>query len=120
MSLGNVWMGSMAAKTLTGQQALNAGVLTMITTALSVLSVVDRVVVHLGGATTETLTISLNPVDGANFNTVIYRVSTSGFTSFFYQPDRPLFLYPGDQLNVNVSNGNAAAVTVYASILTLY
>lgn len=119
MSLGNVWLGQMQAKTLTAVSTLSIAAFSMETTALSVLSVLDRAVFKATGGMTETLTIALRPNEGTQYCTVIYRTSTSGYTSFFYQPDRPLFLYPGDQLVTTVSAGNTTG-TVYGDVLVLY
>jgi hypothetical protein len=74
--------------------------------------------VKVAAACTETMMVCLVPYVGTAYSTVLFAASTSGHTSFFYQPDRPLYLYPGDQLKVNVSNGGASG-QIYGTILAL-
>jgi hypothetical protein len=63
----------------------------------------------------ETLTVTLKPAAGSGYEVTLYTVSTNGQTSITYFPSRPLFLYPGDTVTLNITNNNhtgSAAVTM--------
>lgn len=119
MAIGNIWLGSMQSVTISEAQNLTANSFNMATVVLSVPSVVDQVLIQVAVACTETMMISKVPVTGTEYSTVLYAANTSGHSSFFWQPDRPLIQAPGDQLKVNVSNGNATGL-IYGTLLTLY
>ena len=119
MAIGNLWLGSVSAVEIAGAQNLATNTFNMVTTVLSVPSVVDQVLIQVAVACTETLTIAKVPAAGTQYSTIIFASSTSGHSSFFWQPDRPLIQYPGDLLKVNVSNGNATG-QIYGSLITLY
>jgi len=118
MAVGNIWLGSVVAGQPTGSQNLATNSFNLTVGALSVPSVVDQVMVKIAAACTETLTISKVPAAGTAYSTVVYAVNTSGHTSFFWQPDRPIFQYPGDYLRINVSNGNLSG-QIYAAVVTI-
>ena len=118
MSLGNIWLGSTVVGETAGAQNLATNSFNMTVGVLSVPSLVDQVLIKVAVACTETLTISKVPASGTSYSTVVYTVNTSGHSSFFWQPDRPLFQYPGDYLKLNVSNGNATG-QIYATVVTI-
>lgn len=118
MAIGNEWLGSISMVTVTQGQNLATNSFNMGTVVYSVPAVVDRVTVKVAVQATETLSISLVPYVGTAYSTILFAASTSGHTSFFWQPDRPMYLYPGDVLNVNVSNGNLTG-QIYGTILAL-
>lgn len=118
MTLGNVWLGSVSLVSITGSQNLATNSFNMGTVVYSVPAVVDRVTVKVAVTCTETMQISLVPYVGTAYSTILFAASTSGHTSFFWQPDRPLYLYPGDVMNVNVSNGDASG-QIYGTILAV-
>ena len=118
MSIGNVWLGATVLYEPTGSQDLATNSFNLTVGNLSVPSVVDQVMVKIAVACTETLTISRVPAAGTAYSTVIYAAQTSGHSSFFWQPDRPLMQYPGDYLNINISNGNSTG-QIYAAVITL-
>lgn len=119
MTIGSIWLGSVQQVSYNAAQNLATSSFNMNTVVLSVPSVVDQVLIKVAAACTETLTISKVPVAGTQYCAVIFRTSTSGHTSFFWQPDRPLLQAPGDLLQVNISNGGASG-QIYGSILSIY
>lgn len=118
MTLANVWLGSVSMVTVTGGQDLATNSFNISTPVYSVPAVVDRITVKVAVTCTETLAISLTPYVGTAYSTILYAASTSGHSSVFWQPDRPLYLYPGDVLNVNVSNGDLSG-QIYGTILAV-
>lgn len=106
MTIGNIWLGSMQYEEVAVSQNLSAAAFSMASVIHSTPSVVDYVTVHIPAACTETLQIAIVPAAGTAYSTVLFAASTSGYTSFFYQSDRPIFLYQGAQVIVTVSNGD--------------
>lgn len=119
MSIGNFWLGSVQCVEIAQAQDLATNSFNMGTVILSTPSVVDQVLIKVAAACTETLMITKAPAAGTQYCTVIFAASTSGHTSFFWQADRPLVMYPGDSLNVNISNGGASG-QIYGSLITMY
>lgn len=74
--------------------------------------------VHASGATTETITVTLNSVDGANYDTLIKSASWVAETSYFWAPTY-LPLRKGDAIDVAVTNVNLTN-TVYVTICVGY
>ena len=118
MTLANTWLGSIILTPVTGNQNLASGSMNLASVVYSVPAVLDRVAVKIGAACTENLTISLSPYVGTAYSTVMYAANTSGQTSIFWQPTRPLYLYPGDVVNLNVTNTGLSG-QVYGYLLTL-
>lgn len=119
MTVGNAWLGSVQLNQITGSQNLATNSFNMQAGSLSISSIVDEVLIKIAVTCTETLTIAKVPAAGTAYSTIIYAVNTSGHTSFYYQPDRPMLMYPGDVLKVNVSNGNLTG-QIYGEILAAY
>ena len=119
MSIGNIWLGSMQVVSIAGAQNLATSSFNMNSVVQSVPAVIDQILINVAVACTETLTIAKVPVAGTQYSTIIFASSTSGHTSFFWQPDRPLIQAPGDQIKVNISNGNATG-QIYGSLMTLF
>lgn len=67
-----------------------------------------RVCVHFSAAptTSESLTIKINSILGAAYDTVIYTInpSTASDTDIVYQPTSPLVLASGDSLDIAFAN----------------
>lgn len=118
MSLGNIWLGTLQLVPVNIAQSLTANSANLETPVLSAASVMDRVLFHVQGACTEIVTFSLVPAAGTQYSTVVIQTSTSGKTDLFFQPDRPLFLYPGDQFKIRCTNTGLTA-TVYGNVLVL-
>lgn len=57
-------------------------------------------------ATSESLTITLDANAGAAYDTLLYTVnpSATAMTTMLWQPDEPLFLEGGDQIDVAFTN----------------
>jgi hypothetical protein len=118
MSIGNAWLGSLQAQSLTTAQALAVGSMNLTSTVLSVVSVVDRVLVQLADQT-EQISITVTPSAGTQYATLAYLTSTSGHSNWFWQPDRPLCLAAGDYVSLRVTNAGASG-TAYGTVLVMY
>jgi len=118
LSIANIWLGSTVVGESAGNQNLATNSFNLTVGNLSVVSVVDQVMIKIAAACTETLTIAKVPAAGTAYSTVVFSTQTSGHTSFFWQPDRPLLQYPGAYLKLNVSNGNASG-QIYAVVTTV-
>jgi len=68
--------------------------------------------------TSENFTITLNAVAGAAYDTLLYSVdlSTDSTTDVVWMPDQPLWLQPGDAIDVAYANtdDNTYAVSISA------
>ena len=119
MTLGNVWLGSMLLSTVSGSQELATNSMNVVTTIQNAASVLDWVAVaNVGAKASDILQISISPVEGTAYSTVIYSATLTGVTSVFYQPTRPLFLYPSDAVTVHVSNaGLTGTVNISMRVL---
>lgn len=119
MTIANVWLGQMILFTASDSQELatnSANVTSVIQNAASVLDWVS--VANVGTKASDILQISVAPVEGTAYCTVIHSATLTGVTSVFYQPTRPLFLYPGDSVKVHVSNaGLTGTVNISMRIL---
>lgn len=118
MSIGNFWLGSLQITEPVGAQNLATNSFNISTVAFSTPAVFDRFQLNVAAACTETLTVTLVPAAGSAYKSVLVRQSTSGITSMVYLPDRPINLYPGDTVEVNISNGNLTG-QVYGSFIML-
>jgi hypothetical protein len=118
MTIGNAWLGGLVLQSTNDSQDLSTNSFVITTPVLSVASTVDWATIRLADAT-ENITISVTPAAGATFSTIIWAAETSGHSAFFWQPDRPMFLAPGDYLTIRVTNDGLSG-TVYGNLLTLY
>lgn len=118
MTIGNVWLGSLVLQGINNTQNLATGSFSMTTPILSVASTFDWATVRIAD-TTEVIYISMTPAAGSAYSTIVWKAETSGYSSFFWQPDRPMLLAPGDHITVRVTNANLSG-TVYGNMLTLY
>ena len=122
MAIGNIWLGSMQLETVAQSQnlATNSATFAMTSAVHSVPSVLDRVTIANSGAqASETAYLYLIPAAGTAYCSQIYNTSITGKASVFYQPSRPLFLYPNDTIVLKMSNA-ASAGAVYGTFLVLY
>lgn len=105
MTIANVWLGSMVLSTVSGSESLATNSANVTTVVQAAASVVDWVsVANVGTKASDILQISITPVEGTAYSTVIHSSTLTGVASVFYQPTRPLFLYPGDTVVAHVSN----------------
>lgn len=108
MTIGNIWLGSMVLATVSGEQSLATNSANVVSTVQNVASVCDWVsVANVGTKASDILQISVTPVEGTAYSTVMYSATLTGVGTVFFQPTRPLFLYPGDTVVAHVSNAGA-------------
>src|SRR5208337_5445109 len=101
MTIGNVWLGSLVVSDVSGTQSLVSNSANIATPIQNVASVMDWcAVANVGAKASDILQISISPVDGTGFSTVLYSASLTGVSSVFYQTARPLFLTAGDAVTV--------------------
>ena len=119
MTIGNVWLGSMVVSTVSGSQSLATNSLNVASVVQNVASVCDWVsVASVGGKASSVVQISVTPVEGTSYSTVIYSGTLTGVNGMFYQPTRPLFLYPGDAVTVHIPMGaNTGTANVSMRVL---
>ncbi len=125
MTVGNVWLGSMQLQQISQAQNLSTNSFNMNSVVMSVPSVLDRVCIHASsGPVSENFYVNVIPAAGTTYCTMIYQTAalnasaTSG--NIFYQPNRPLFMYPGDQVNIRVSNATLSSIVIYGNMNILY
>lgn len=119
MTIGNVWLGSMILATVSGSQELASNSANVASPTQTVASVCDWVAVHnVGTKASDILQISVTPVEGTAYSTVVLSATLTGVANVFYQPTRPLFLYPGDAVTVHVSQAGATG-TINIAMRTL-
>ena len=119
MTIGNAWVGALSVSTISTAQDLATGSALLASTVLSIPSVVDRVMVKMGSAATEQLLIAIVPGIGTSYSTIALNTSTSGHSSFYWQPDRPLFLAASDYITVNIANTGTTG-SAYITMLQFY
>lgn len=118
MSLGNVWLGSMIVSAVDGSQSLATNSLNVASVLQTVVSVADWVsVANVASHASATVQISMTPVEGTAYSTVLYSGTLTGVAGVFYQPTRPLFLYPGDAITVHIPQGTTGTANVAMRIL---
>ncbi len=77
----------------------------------------NYVTLHFDAATTETVTISVDANEGANYDTVLIEEDLNAETDFFWQPDGNLDFLSGNEVKVEVTDDNGAN-TAYLVIST--
>ena len=118
MTLGNVWLGSMIVSTVNGSQSLATNSLNVVSTVQNVASVCDWVSVsNVASKASAIVQISMTPVEGTAYSTVLYSGTLTGVAGAFYQPTRPLFLYPGDAVTVHIPQGTTGTANVAMRVL---
>ena len=116
MTIGNVWLGSMQMDNyaVTQDFSQNLNPFTLSNTLYTVPAVLNRILAKVTNLN-ETLTVTLKPAAGSDYQVKLFTVSTNGQTSVIYFPSPLLFLYPGDTVTVNITNNNhtgSAGVTM--------
>jgi len=119
ITIGNSWLGALSVSNISTSQDLLTGSALLTSTVLSIPSVVDRVLVKMGSAAEEELIVAVIPGVGTAYSTVVLHTSTSGHTSFYWQPDRPLFLAASDYITVNIKNTGTTG-SAYITMLQFY
>jgi hypothetical protein len=77
----------------------------------------EQILIHVSQAITETITITLDSINGANYDTVLQSVALIAETDFVYRPQGELNLIDGDKIKIECTNANGVG-TVYATIKT--
>lgn len=120
MSLGNVWLGSMVVSELDASQMLSTNSANLTTPIQAAACVLDSVsVANVGAKGSDILQISISPVGGTAYCTVMYSATLTGVTSVFWQPTRPLFLVPGASVVAHVSNAGATGTINIAMVVLM-
>lgn len=71
--------------------------------------------IHASVAITETITITLDSVNGANYDVVLDSQNLIAEQSYVFYPNKDLILQLGDEIKVQCTNANTTG-TVYAII----
>ena len=98
----------------TGSQVLSAGALDL-TTAINFDTMLSYVSIKFSTAVSETVTLSIDSGEGANYDITLQSSSFTSRTNIFYQPEKPLYLKKGTELRVQCTNGGATG-TAYVVI----
>ena len=72
------------------------------------------VYIHFDGNNSQTVTVTRNSTDGANYDTVLKEETLSSATDFTFKPTEEL-LESGDEITLEVSTGGST--TAYATIV---
>ncbi len=101
---------------ITTSQNLATGALSY-TTAIGRAFKLDQIIVHFSVAVTETITITLDSKNGANYDTVLRTVDLVAEQNFIFKPDFEANFQSGDEIRVQCTNANLIGV-VYVTIKT--
>ena len=99
---------------ITFSQDLTAGALSY-TTTLTRKFKLASIMFHASGVITETITITLDSVQGANYDTLLRSKSLAAEQNFVYLPDGEVLFQAGDKLKITCTNANLAE-TIYGTI----
>ena len=97
-----------------GSQDLSAGALDL-TTAIDFDTMLSYISIKFSTAVSETVTLSIDSGEGANYDIQLRGATFTNKTHIFYQPDAPLYLKKGTELRVQCTNGGGTGI-VYAVI----
>lgn len=75
----------------------------------------EQVMIHFSQPVTETITITLDSVDGSNYDTVLQSVGLISETDYVYRPQGEANYQAGDEIKVQCTNANIVG-TVYCKI----
>lgn len=74
------------------------------------------IMLHASVAITETITVTFDSGDGANYDTVLATTNLTADTDYLYQPSSDFYIESTDAINVHCTNTGTIG-TVYATIL---
>ena len=100
--------------TETATQALGAGALAYSYTFLRD-GYLDGVEIHFSGACSQTVSVTRDSVDGANYDTVLKSEALSVVTDFTYFPSRKRYFRKGDIIKIGITSGGST--TAYLTAL---
>ena len=101
---------------ITFSQDLTAAALSY-TTSINRKVKIEQVTLQASEAITETITITLDSVNGANYDVILRKRSLSAEQSFVYRPEGELNLQKGDKLKIECTDANSTG-TVYGILKT--
>jgi len=99
-------------------QDLSAGALSFTTTTTGGKKFhLDQVVIHFSTAVTETITITVDSLKGANYDTVLISCPFASETDFVYRPEGDAIFNAGDEIKVQCTNDGAVGIA-YGNVKT--
>jgi hypothetical protein len=101
---------------ITTSQDLSLGALSYTTTMTQAFQL-EEINFHFSADVTETITITLDSYQGANYDTVLRTIDVVEDNDAVYKPDPKSNYHAGDNIKINVSNANGVGVC-YAEIIT--
>lgn len=99
---------------LTSSQNLALGALSYVT-AIGRKFRVENVILRASVPITETITITLDSINGANYDTVLHTSDLIDGQDFVWRPQGELNLQNGDEIRVQCTNANLVG-TVYLTV----
>ena len=75
----------------------------------------EQIIFHASVPITETITITLDSGNGANYDTILRARSLSNESNFVFVPEGHNNFYAGDEIKIQCTNANGAG-TLYAII----
>jgi len=101
-------MGSLKIP-ITTSQDLSAAALAF-TTSVGRRFRLESINIHFSVAVTETITITRDSAQGANYDTVLAKKSLVSAQDYVFRPDGQEREYAGDEIKIAVTNANATGV----------
>jgi len=101
-------------KPITTSQDLSAGALAFVTT-IGRRFKLESVTIHFSEAVTETVTLTRDSAQGANYDTILVKRSLVAEEDFVYRPQGEENFWVGDELKVAITNANVTG-TAYVEI----
>ena len=101
---------------ITTIQNLASGALSY-TTTISRKFKLERIHFHASAAITETITITLDSVQGANYDVILRSKSLSGEQDWTYIPEQEANFQDDDEIKITCTNANLTGV-IYCTIKT--
>jgi hypothetical protein len=80
------------------------------TTSISSDFQLEEILFHFSTAVTETITITLDSKNGANYDTVLRTINVNSATDAVYRPDPKVNYTYGDNIKVACTNANGTGI----------
>ncbi len=94
---------------LTTSQDLTSGALSY-TTSIGRQFKLNEITFHASVAITETITITLNSAKGANYDTVLRKITLTSGQDYVYRPQGEPTFQAGDEITIAVTNANTTGI----------
>jgi len=94
---------------ITFTQDLTLGALSF-TTSINKKVKIEQILIKASVNITETITITLDSVNGANYDVMLRKRSLSAEQNFVYRPEGELNLQAGDKLKIQCTNANTTGI----------